>query len=172
MPNTFELIASSTVGAGGAASIDFTSIPSTFTDLCLKYAARSTGGTLDIVNKINFNSSTSGYSDRYLEGTGSATSSGANVYGGAAGFAGEACGSTTTANTFSNVEIYIPNYAGSNNKSYSVDSVLENNATATRQHLIAGLWSNSSAITSLSLVPNVGSFAQYTTAYLYGVKNA
>ena len=172
MANTFELIASSTVGSGGAASIDFTSIPSTFTDLCLIYSARGTGGTLDIVNKINFNSNTSNYSDRFLEGTGSAVSSGSNVWSGSAGFAGEATGSTTTANTFSNVQLYIPNYASSNNKSYSVDSVLENNATATRQHLVAGLWSNSAAISSFSIVPNVGTFAEFTTAYLYGVKNA
>ena len=36
MANTFELIASYTVGAGGQASIDFNTSPSTYTDLCIK----------------------------------------------------------------------------------------------------------------------------------------
>ena len=45
MPNTFTLIASSTVGAGGASSIDFTSIPSTYTDLVIKASLRSDRNT-------------------------------------------------------------------------------------------------------------------------------
>ena len=64
MPNTFTLIASSTVGAGGASSIDFTSIPSTYTDLCLKVSARSTATDTNVNMYVKFNGSTSGYSGR------------------------------------------------------------------------------------------------------------
>ena len=68
---------------------------------------------------------------------------------------------------------YIHNYAGSTNKSVSVDAVGEANATYAEMDLLAGLWSNTDAITSVSIKPNIGSnFVIYSTAYLYGVKNA
>lgn len=171
MANTFELISSVTVGAGGASSIDFTSIPSTYTDLILKVSARGTtnGGALF----VRFNGSSTGYSAKQLYGSGSAVGSGAGG-GGTTYLDGGIIGqSTNTANTFSNQELYIPNYAGSNNKSVSVDSVNENNATEAYAIFNADLWSNTAAITSISLTPQNGvTFVQYSTAYLYGVKNA
>ena len=54
----------------------------------------------------------------------------------------------------------------------SIDTVVENNATANEMSLIAGLWSQTAAITAIGFTPYVGSCAQYTTAYLYGVSNA
>ena len=170
MPNTFELIASSTVGAGGAASISFSSIPNTFTDLVLKISARHSGSSVANAFYMTFNSDTSNYNYRYLEGAGSGSPSSA---GSTARAAGVENGNSSTSNTFSSAEIYIPNYAGSNNKSFSSDSVTENNATLGVQWLLAGLWSNSSAITSITIQPDTAvNYAQYSTAYLYGVKNA
>jgi hypothetical protein len=166
MPNTFELIASSTVGAGGASSIDFTSIPSTYTDLCLKVSVRWSNAGPDGFN-VSYNGSTSSFTARYLEGSGSAAASGT-----ATRFVGGLEGTGYTANTFGNVDIYIPNYAGSTNKSYSSDTVTENNATQAYSHLIAGLWSNTAAINQITLAPSSGTFVQHSTAYLYGVKNA
>ncbi len=165
MPNTFELIASSTVGAGGAASIDFTSIPSTYTDLVLKTSIRNVDDTLDVY--LRFNGATTNHSDRWLYGTGSAAGSTTNTN---IDFVQNR--STYTASTFGSADIYIPNYAGSNNKSVSLDSTTENNATASYALLSAGLWSNTSAITSIKLIASSGNIAQYSTAYLYGVKNA
>ena len=171
MANTFQLIASTTVGAGGASSIDFTSIPSTYTDLCLKISARHSGSSVANAFFIKFNGNTSSYSYRYLEGAGSGTP-GSSF--GSTRNAGVENGNTSTANTFSSAEIYIPNYAGSNNKSYSSDSVVENNATLGIQWFLAGLWSNTAAITSISIQPDTSpnAYVQYSTAYLYGVKNA
>ena len=171
MPNTFELIASSTVGSGGAANIDFTSIPSTYTDLCLLVSARSarSGQLIDSL-KITFNGSATGYSSRYLAGDGATVSS----YTGSSTSINEPLinAATSTSSTFSNWNVYIPNYAGSSNKSLSIDYVVENNATTGYDHLAAGLWSNSAAITQITLTPVFSTFAQYSTAYLYGVKNA
>lgn len=176
MANTFELIQATTVGAGGQASIDFTVIPSTYTDLCVKVSARSTAtGTADAGLKLNFNGNTSSYSHRYLIGAGSGTpSSGTNAYsvGSAAIYAGTVDASSATSSTFSNIEIYVPNYAGSAYKSVNIDSVDEDNSTTAYAALIAGLWSNTAAITGVNLNLTSGTFAQYTTAYLYGVKNA
>ena len=76
-----------------------------------------------------------------------------------------------TASTFGNAEIYIPNYASSNNKSVSADFVSETNAADAIFGLTAGLWANTSAITSIKLTP-AAAFAQYSTATLYGIKNS
>ena len=168
MANTFELISSVTAGALGATSIDFTSIPSTFTDLCVKVSSRSdrVGTTDNLFMKIN--GVTTNRSARVLYGNGSAASSFTETL-----YIGEldALGSTTS--TFSSHEVYIPNYAGSTNKAFSVDGVTEQNGTAAYATLIAGLWSSTAAITSLSFYSGYGTtLVQYSTAYLYGVKNA
>jgi len=82
-------------------------------------------------------------------------------------------GATNTASTFSNGQIYIPNYAGSNNKSFSVDNVTERNATSIQMCLMAGRLANTSAITSISLVSQTSSnLVQHSTATLYGIKNS
>ena len=167
MPNTYTLIASNTVGSGGVASVTFSSIPATYTDLVVKNSSRATVATNDI--KLTFNGSGSGYSDRNIYGSGSiaqsSTNSASNI------FPGVLNSSTTTANTFANNEYYIPNYTSSNFKSVSVDSVTENNGTVAYQFLVAGLWSNTAAITSVTISPNSGNFAEYSTFTLYGIKS-
>ena len=170
MANTFELIASSTVGAGGAASIDFTSISSSYTDLCLKVSARGTTGSFASL-RITVNGATTNYSSRRLYGDGSTAAS--DTPTSPAYLTQEPITSASeTASTFASTEFYFPNYAGATNKSVSVDSVAENNATATFTMMNAGLWSQTTAISSLSLFMSSGNLAQYSTAYLYGVKNA
>lgn len=162
---TMQLIATQTVGAGGAASIDFTSIPGTYTDLYLTLSARATSGSSSAI--LHFNGITTNESSRLLLGNGSATSSGTistNMY-----VAVGLNDSAATANTFSSADLYIPNYAGNKNKSSSSQGVNENNATNSNLMLIANLWSNTAAITSISLTSASGNFAQYSTASLYGI---
>jgi hypothetical protein len=175
MANTYVKIASVTVGSGGASSIDFTSIPSTYTDLVVKVSARSSRSAFQQDDlSYRFNSSTSSiYNYVQIRGSGSAaisTNPGSVTYN----YAGQINSSTSTSNTFSNVEIYIPNYAGSTNKSSSVDGVQENNQTEAFATLVANLWSSTAAITSISLLLNINSnnFLQYSTATLYGIKNS
>jgi hypothetical protein len=171
MANTFELISSVTVASGGASSIDFTSIPSTFTDLCIELSTRDSQGGVANSTNIGFNGSTSSFSTRHLQGqpSGSPTAVSGTT---PTRFAGNTVSSGGTSNTFANVQIYIPNYAGSSNKSYSIDSVTENNGTEAYSNLIAGLWSNTAAINQVTITTSGGTFVQYSTAYLYGVKNA
>lgn len=166
MALTYIAIATVTVGSGGAASMEFASIPGTYTDLLIKLSGRATADTVQAT--VSFNGSTSNRSNRMLYGNGSSAGSEAlsDMYS-----YGAVTASTTTANTFSNVEYYIPNYAGSNNKSMSIDSVGENNATLAWSSLVASLWSNTAAITSVKITPGSGNFAQYSTATLYGIKN-
>ena len=175
MATTYEAIATVTVGSGGATNIEFTSIPSTFTDLLLKVSVRDSRPTNEYnFLEISFNGSASTYVQRDIGGNGSIAYSstddlGANkpyIFTNAAG---------STSSTFSNGEIYIPNYAGSNAKSFSIDGVTENNATAARAVLSAGRWSGTSAITSIKLLTYSGgsqTIQQYSTATLYGIKNS
>ena len=169
MPDTFIKIASVTVGSGGAASIDFTSIPSTYTDLCVKLSVRISQATSANNITLSLNSSTSTFSSKLLYGTGSAAASASQSNNNFI----DVQGSTSTANTFTSVDLYLPNYAGSNNKSISTDAVTENNATAAYAEMWATLWSTSSAITSIGFTaPAASTFTQYSTATLYGIKNS
>jgi hypothetical protein len=169
MPNTFTLIASSTVGSGGASTIDFTSIPGTYTDLCLKLSTRDNRANPANGVWLRPNGSSTNLSGKQLYGTGASVASQSQT----TGIIGVEPSSTTTASTFSNIEVYIPNYTSSNNKSATSDSVQENNATSAEQWLVAYLWSNTAAITSITIIPEASaSFVQHSTAYLYGVKNA
>jgi hypothetical protein len=175
MANTFELIASSTVGAGGASSIDFTSIPSTFTDLCLKVSGRSSAAFTRRAMRLNINNSTtaSDYADRYLLGSGSAASSSADAAGSQSYIvAWDLPAASATSNTFANIEIYIPNYAVSAYKSISIDGVGEENGTTAYMGLVAGIYNQTTAINRLTVTPDSGNFVEFSTAYLYGVKNA
>lgn len=164
------LIASSTVGSGGAATIDFTSIPQTYTDLYILVSGRT--GNADTFDQLlmKFNSSSTGYSVKWLVGNGStsSTSGGSSM---SFLYAGYQDGANNTASTFGNSLICIPNYTSSSVKVTSSDTVFEHNSsTATGINgIFGGQWSGTSAITSISLFSGSGSnFAQYTTAYLYG----
>lgn len=158
-----QLIQTVTVGSGGAAAIAFNSIPQTFTDLYIVLSARVAGTSIGVGQK--FNGSTANFSGRFLEGSGSSAISYT-----AANIISYATNSTNTASTFGNSSIYIPNYTLANNKSVSLDSVTENNATAAFQLIGAVLWSSSSAITDIEFYHvNGTNFVQYSSASLYGI---
>ena len=167
MPTYTQIGTAITVGSGGAANIDFTSIPSTYTDLVLKLSLRQSSTSIGYAT-IKFNGSSTGFTYRSLEGSGSTAAS----FNGSIGAIGVIDPSNYTASTFSSFDIYIPNYAGSTNKSYSADAVSENNATTAYADLIAGLWSNTAAINQITVQDLSGNLVQYSTAYLYGVSNA
>lgn len=158
-----------TVGAGGQAAIEFTAIPSTYTDLKVVISARTNQGSPSDFTKIRFNGVSTSYTSKALYGvSGSGTSNSFTEILAACN------GNTGTSSTFGNAEYYIPNYAGSTNKSVSVDAVSETNAVNdVYTWLLAGLWSNTAAITSISLTPfNGTSFNQYSSATLYGISKS
>ena len=172
MANTYVAISTVTVGSGGAANISFTSITSDYTDLLIKTSFRSTDTSFaeGRYANISFNSSTSNFTVRILEAyNGNNVISGTTPARTIATFGG----SSGTVSTFSNGEIYIPNYKTSNYKSYSVDTASEQNSTTHNDlQLIGGLWSDTAAITSITMTPDSSNFAQYTTATLYGIKSS
>lgn len=147
-----------------ASSVTFSNIPQTgYTDL--KVVVSSRLDNTDSPIKVNFNGVTTGYSWRRIYGNGSSASSlsGTDAYY----LHGDT--SSMTASTFSNSEFYVPNYTSSNYKSISVDTALETNATGGELFMLAALWSNTAAITSINMTPLTGSFVANSTFSLYGI---
>jgi hypothetical protein len=166
MPNTYTLLEQITVGAAGASSVTFNSIPQTgYTDLVVKMSVRDNTGNIGNFLNISLNGSATSFTGRYLNGNGASASSGS----GFPRLVIEYSGASSTANTFGNGEMYFPNYTSANYKSYSGDSVSENNATTAYADMSAGLWSSTAAITSITFTPNTGQLVQYSTFSLYGV---
>jgi hypothetical protein len=164
---TYVKIAGVDVGVLGAANINFASIPSTFTDLVIKLSGRVSAASEFITIRTSINASSSNFSSRVLQGEGSGVGTGSFGI-----FAGQVGGSLSTTNTFNSLDIYYANYTAAINKSFNIDSVVENNATAGRTTIASGLWSDTSAINQITLTPDSGSFVQYSTATLYGIKKA
>lgn len=171
MANTYELIATSTVGSGGVSSVTFSSIPATYTDLKVAFSAR-TDSSLSYENVIvKPNGSTSNLSDKTIFTVNGSSTGGASDP--TQLIIGQAATSIETASVFGNSEVYIPNYLASQYKSTSADGVNENNGTAATLMLITGIWQSTAAITSLTIAPTIGStFNQYSSFYLYGIKNS
>jgi hypothetical protein len=178
MASTYNLIKSVTVESGGAANITFTSIPQTYTDLCLFLSGRVDIPGPNGPTDPNYNSYLltnafplgGGARTRYLLYDGSTSSSASDtnnilLLG--------ITSSAATANTFGNTFAYFTNYASTTlNKSVSIDQVSENNATASTTMLSAGLYPANDAITSITIETfSTGNFVQHSTAYLYGVSN-
>lgn len=157
-----------TIGAGLGTSIDFTSIPQTYTDLMVVLTLRNTSTYEHI--KITINGSASSFTGRYLTAGGSGAA-GSGVYG---QYLGNATRDAYTAATFSNTFVYITNYSSTTvNKSITSDSMAENNtatANLTSQGMTANVWANNAAITSLSFVnEGAANYNQYSSATLFGI---
>jgi len=171
---TYTLIQKTTLNAS-AASITFSSIPQTFTDLVVMLTPRASIAADRAELYLTVNSDTAAnYSSRRLQGYDSnsvlsATSS--SVAPTSNGSFGRIDGATATASTFSNVSLYIPNYTSSNQKSMSIDWVAENNSsTSWTVGMSAILYSGTAAITSLSFsAESASNFVQYSSFSLYGV---
>jgi hypothetical protein len=107
------------------ASISFNSIPQDFTDILLLVSPRSLRASVFDDLLIEFNSSTSNLSSRWLQGTGSSAGSDSS----ASAIEMIINADSATSNTFGSVQIYIPNYTSSVAKSVSAESLGETNAT-------------------------------------------
>jgi hypothetical protein len=167
MPGSYESIATVSVGAGGASSVTFSSIPSTYSHLQIRAIAKSSStGTYWF---MRFNSDTAtNYSVHELYGTGTS----ALAYGAANTTSVEiyySIETSTASNVFAASVIDILDY-GNTNKFKTVRKLggTENNS-AGGIDISSGAWRSTNAITSISFTPNTGNFAQYSYFALYGV---
>ena len=165
-PTDFESIATTTVGAGGSSTITFTSIPATYSHLQLRGIARNNNSADDSF-ALTFNSDTgTNYSRHGLTGSGTA----------AASYAGSTVANvgiwaiSAIANTFGAAVIDVLDYANTN-KYKTIRSLngYDNNGSGYIV-LTSGNWRNTAAITSITLTANAGTFQQYSSFALYGIK--
>jgi hypothetical protein len=162
---TYTLIAHQEL-SGGQTSIEFASIPATFTDLILVGSLRITADFVGRDLNILFNGLSTNHSSRTLFGSGNARGS----FTSTSNLLIQATNAVqATTNTFSNFQLYIPNYRIANAKNFSLTSVNENNATEAYQILQAGAWNSTSAITSITLTPPAGTFVLGSSVTLYGI---
>jgi hypothetical protein len=168
MANTFENISTITVGSGGAATIDFTGIPATYTDLKLVYSLRNASNNTTLQVTFNNDGTRANYSYKQFYGNGTSVADD----GQSDIFWGQINPSSYTADTFSNGELYVLGYLLANRKTVNVDAVLENNATAAAVSLLIGQWTGTAAINQITLSCYIGSFAQHSSASLYGIKSS
>lgn len=170
MANTYQLLGSYTAGSGGVATITFSSIPQTYTDLVLKFNIRGDSNSYREI-WIYPNGSSANGSGKLIAGLGTSVSSSSPSKFEVADWSTPPI---ATANTFGIAEAYIANYASSNQKVMSSISSTETNGTESAPISVqSALWANTAAITSMDIVLAVSAlFVQYSTVYLYGIKNS
>ena len=173
--NSYESIATVTVGAGGSSSISFSSIPSTFKHLQVRYLAQTNRGTYGTDNiLIRFNSDTgSNYSLHALTGDGASATAGAGAS--TTQFLSQATGSGAST-TYGAGVMDLLEYANTNiYKTARILSGADHNGTIAGyggQILFSsGGWRSASAVTTIQFRPEFGSaFTQYSQFALYGIK--
>jgi hypothetical protein len=169
---TYTLI-SSNVLASSAASVTFSAIPATFTDLVVKASIRTSAATAfpsDV--RVTFNSISSGYSKTTLDALGSTPDSSRQSNTSRINLFYGAVSASMTADTFSNMEIYIPSYGVTQNKPLSaIYASPQNSASNVADSANAGLLSNTAAISSVTLEFS-SNFVSGSSFYLYGISNA
>lgn len=165
-----QFISSVTVGSGGAASMTFSSIPQTYTDLFLVVSARHNGtGSDSVIAQLN--GTTTGYTFRYLGTDGSSIQ---NYTQASLGFSsgmpfGNIGGTSYSASTFNNIALVLPNYTGAVAKISTGDGGFENNGATAYQSMLSSASTVTAAVTSITVKPSYWAFAEFTTGYLYGI---
>jgi hypothetical protein len=173
MPSTYKLI-SSNVLSSSTASVTFSAIPSTYTDLVVRFSLRGDRADRRDVLMVGLNSSSINISGTYLYSTYSSSvgQGGRDAAATSAGF-GWFDAATATANTFASGEIYIPNYTTSTTKPINSIIMSEDNSTTADGWLQASFANSTAVITSINLSRLFGSnFVSGSSFYLYGIKNS
>ena len=174
MTIAMQPIYTQTLAVGSATNtLAFNNIPQTFTDLQLVISARVTLSTASQAMYVQFNTDSGlNYSGTTLRGTGAS----ANSYRSSSNNAFleiDLPNELNTANTYSNLSIYIPNYTSSNFKQVIIDDAKESNSASTETMLIlrANLWRSTSPITKIDIGTNITApnFAGNSTFTLYGI---
>lgn len=167
----FESIASAT-GTGSSATITFTSIPSTYQSLQLRYIARSTEASASTNFQIRLNNdSGNNYADHNLDGNGATVSAGGGASVGEIDL-GRVAGGSATADIVGVGIVDIHDYASTTrNKTIRTFSGNDRNG-AGNVYLFSGLWMNTAAVNRLDIFVTGGSLSTITSIALYGIKGA
>jgi hypothetical protein len=164
MATTYEKIASTTLGSANA-TISFSSIPSTYTDLRLVFTGTVTSASS---LRLTFNSdSGTNYSFTIIRGNGTEAASRQTTNASFMTFHNQNL--STTIPQFYSFDIF--SYAGSTNKTLLATTQQDLNGDGSVIYTV-GLWRNTSAINTITFTNSVSTFATGTTATLYGILKA
>jgi hypothetical protein len=160
---SYESISTVTVGAGGASSIVFNSIPATYTHLQIRGISKMSSGA-SLYGQLNSDTG-SNYARHYINGSGSGAASGGN-----SSFSNMFFGSTANAtSTFGANIIDILDYTNTN-KYKTTRSLSGNDANGSGfVQFMSGLWMNTAAVTTITITGD-SNFDQYSSFALYGIK--
>jgi hypothetical protein len=170
MAITYEPIATTTLGSA-AASVTFSSISGSYTDLVLIVNGYNATGT-GLPCRMRFNSDTgSNYSITNLVGDGTTASSG-RASNQTQAFVGYSVGWDNNSSEPTFFIANIQNY--SNTTTYKTTLVRNNQPTGDfpGTEAIVNLWRNTSAINNIEIYLNSGTFSTGSTFSLYGIKSA
>jgi hypothetical protein len=161
----YDSIATTTVGGGGAASVTFSSIPSTYTHLQIRLSGNA--GSSDTFYRLNGDTG-SNYIRHYLYGSGTSAAAGASLAqsSGSLGYIAV----TADTNIFGAAVFDLLDYANTNKYKTTRSLTGYDNNGGGLIVLYSGLWLNTAAVTSITVLPNTGNFNQYTSVALYGIK--
>jgi hypothetical protein len=172
---SYDSIATQTVGAGGAASVTFSSIPSTYKHLQIRGIMRDSAADTAVQNVVmSFNSDTTytNYHSHFLTGDGSSASSGDIQVSGFYAGAALTISNNAIANTYGATIIDILDYANtSKNKTVRLLTGVDVNGAGGQARLESSVWLNTAAITSCTInVRSSGNLMQYSSFALYGIR--
>ena len=172
VPLAFESIATVSVGSGGSNSVEFTSIPGTYTHLQIRYIARDSRAATQSNLYMEFNGDTgNNYTGHRLEAARTSVGAGydnvnANL------LAGRIMASSNPASTFGAGIIDILDYTNTNKYKTTRHLTGNDDNTIGAIFYISGLWMSTSAITSIKITPITSPIVQYSHFALYGIKAA
>ena len=176
--NSFESIQTVTVGLGGQSSISFSSIPSTYKHLQIRYIVQSSRATNNgdfLQVRLNGDTGSNYYLGHQLQGDGSSVSSYGNGSGTAI-YIERISNTQTGSNIFAGGVTDILDYQNTN-KNKTTRSLIGYDLNGTvggsggQINFASGLWMSTAAINSIEIKSGTGStFAQYSSFALYGVK--
>jgi hypothetical protein len=163
--NSYESIATVTVGSGGASDVTFSSIPSTYTHLQIRFLARSSGSP-DTKVQYNSDTTTTNYRTHLLYGDQASAVASTLANTAYVGYI------ATASNTFGASVVDVLDYANTN-KYKTARSLAGYDANGSGYAILySHLWMSTSAITSIKIYPDSGNFTQYSSFALYGIKGA
>jgi len=171
-----EVIGHETVGASGATSISFTSIPSTYKHLYVMSSARSARSTARYNgSSLTFNDDTgSNYCYSVLVGTGGSPLATEDLGRGDFNYAFDGTGAGATANMFSVGTLWILDYAATDKFTGmigGVSAVNDNLGTNDYEEtMVTGHWRSTAAVNKITIADGTSDgWVQYSEFTLYGL---
>jgi hypothetical protein len=170
-PSSYESIATVTVGSGGASTVTFSSIPSTYKHLQIRSISRGiTTGTSGVDLYLTLNSDTTNYNGHQLYGDGTSAAASTTGAGTSNMYFGWIPRAGVTASAYGVYVTDLLDYQNtSKNKTVRSLGGWDGNGSGFVIYR-SGLWQSTAAVSSIQISASVGNIDSYSQFALYGIK--